>query len=124
REAERLDGDIQNLLDATRISSDGIRPHWEWVDPEDVVSGALARKRHILGERPVTLTVADDLPLIYVDPSLIQSALGQLIENAAKYSPPGTPIALTAAQAGGTIAISVADEGAGIAPGEAERIFE
>ena len=55
REAERLDGDIQNLLDATRISSDGILPHWEWVDPEDVVSGALARKRHMLGERPVTL---------------------------------------------------------------------
>ena len=47
-EAERLNGDIQNLLDATRISSDGIMPHWEWVDPEDIVSGALARKRQLL----------------------------------------------------------------------------
>ena len=50
-EAERLDGDIQNLLDATRISSDGIMPHLEWVDPEDMVNGALARKRSMLGGR-------------------------------------------------------------------------
>jgi two-component system, OmpR family, sensor histidine kinase KdpD len=123
REAERLDGDIQNLLDATRISSDGIMPHWEWVDPEDVVSGALARKRGILGGRPITLTVADDLPLIYVDPSLIQSALGQLIENAAKYSPAATPIAISAAHDGETITIKVVDRGDGLAHGEAEKVF-
>ena len=51
KEAERLNGDIQNLLEATRISSDGIRPHLEWVDPEDVVSAALARKRQLVGDR-------------------------------------------------------------------------
>ena len=124
REAERLNGDIQNLLDATRISGDGIMPHSEWVDPEDVVNGALARKRNTLGERPVTLTIADDLPLIYVDPSLIESALGQVIENAAKYSPTGKPITIVAAQQGGTIHIEVVDQGSGVAAGEFERIFE
>ena len=96
KEAERLNGDIQNLLDATRISSDGIRPQMEWVDPEDMVSAALARKRPMLTERQLALSVADDLPLAYVDPSLIESALGQLIENAAKYSPAGTSIAIGA----------------------------
>jgi K+-sensing histidine kinase KdpD len=124
REAERLDGDIQNLLDATRISSDGVRPHWEWVDPEDVVSGALARKRRILGDRPITLIVADDLPLIYVDPSLIESALGQLIENAAKYSPATTPIAISAEHDGETIKLKVVDQGDGIASGEVVKVFE
>ena len=62
-------------------------PHCEWVDPEDIVSAALARKRPCSTGREVALAVADDLPLVYVDPSLIESALGQLIENAAKYSP-------------------------------------
>ena len=124
KEAERLNGDIQNLLDATRISSDGIRPHMEWVDPEDVVSAALARKRLLLTGRDIVLAVADDLPLVYVDPSLIESALGQLIENAAKYSAPGTPICVGAEQIGKSVHVAVKDEGAGLAVGEAEKIFE
>ncbi len=53
KEAGRLDGDIQNLLDATRISSDGIKPNLEWVDPEDIINGALARKRLLLAGRGV-----------------------------------------------------------------------
>jgi K+-sensing histidine kinase KdpD len=124
KEAERLNGDIQNLLDATRISSDGIRPHREWVDPEDILSGALARKQRLLDDRQVTFTVADDLPLVYVDPSLIERALGQLIENATKYSSPDTPISVSAAQDGNTIQIKVVDQGEGIEPGEAEQIFQ
>jgi two-component system sensor histidine kinase KdpD len=124
KEAERLNGDIQNLLDATRISNEGIRPQLEWVDPEDVVSAALARKQPMLTDHKVALAVADDLPLAYVDPSLIESALGQLIENAAKYSPAGTPISISASTAGAMIHVEVRDEGEGLAPGEAERIFE
>lgn len=123
-EAERLNGDIQNLLDATRISSDGIRPHWEWVDPEDVVNGALVRKRRLLGDRQVSLAIADDLPLVYVDPSMIESALAQLIENAAKYSAPRASIAIGAVQEGGMIQIKVVNEGARLASGEIEKIFE
>lgn len=123
-EGERLNGDIQNLLDATRISSDGIRPHWGWVDPEDIVNGALVRKRRLLGDRQIALAIADDLPLAYVDPSMIESALAQLIENAAKYSAPRTPIAIGAAQQDGTIQIKVANEGEALASGEIEKIFE
>ena len=123
-EGERLNGDIQNLLDATRISSDGIRPHWGWVDPEDIVNGALARKQRLLAGRQIALAIADDLPLVYVDPSMIESALGQLIENAAKYSAPRASIAIGAEQRDGTIQIKVANEGEGLASGEIERIFE
>jgi two-component system sensor histidine kinase KdpD len=123
-EAERLNGDIQNLLDATRISSEGLQPRWGWVDPEDIINGALARKRWLLTNWAISLDVADDLPLVYVDASLVESALGQLIENAVKYSPPGPPIAIKAEQDGDDIQIKVADKGEGLAFGEAEMIFE
>ena len=124
KEAERLNGDIQNLLDATRISSEGILPHLEWVDPEDIVSAALARKRPMLDGREIVLAVADDLPLVYVDSSLVESALGQLIENAAKYSAPDTPIAISAAHARKAIEIKVTDEGEGLVAGDEHRIFD
>jgi K+-sensing histidine kinase KdpD len=123
-EAEQLNGNIQNLLDATRISSDGIRPHWGWVDPEDIVNGALARKRLLLGDRQIALAIADDLPLVYVDPTMLESALAQLIENAAKYSTPRTSISMSAVQDGSTIQIKVANEGEVLAPDEIEKIFE
>jgi K+-sensing histidine kinase KdpD len=124
KEAGRLDGEIQNLLDATRISSEGIKPHLGWVDPEDIINGALARKRALLVGRSVARAVADDLPLVYVDPTLIESALAQLIDNATKYSPPDTPISVSAEQNRDMIVVKVIDEGAGIPAGDAERIFE
>lgn len=124
KESERLNGDIQNLLDATKITHEGIRPKWQWVDPEDIVNGAFARKREQAIEHPVTFAIADDLPLAYTDPTLVESALGQLIENAVKYSPPGTPITISAEQSDGRIAIRTIDGGAGLAANEAGRIFE
>jgi len=124
--ADRLNSDIQNLLDATRISSDGVRPHMEWVDLEDIVNGVLKRKQDALRNRQVSLSIADDLPLAYVDPSLMQSALGQIVENAAKYSNAPGPIAIAieAAADGMTMQIKVIDQGEGLSLGEPERIFE
>lgn len=124
KESERLNGDIQNLLDATKITHEGIRPKWQWVDPEDIVNGAFARKRERTIEHPAVFVVADDLPLVYTDPTLVESALGQLIENAVKYSPPGTPITIGAEQSDGRIAIRTSDGGAGLEANETARIFE
>ena len=124
KEAERLNSDIQNLLDATRISSEGIRPNWQWVDLEDIINGALARKQGLLTGYRIVLCVADDLPLAFIDATLVESAIGQLIENAAKYSPPGAPISISAAQSGSTIGIKIRDEGAGLSTDELGRIFE
>lgn len=123
-ETERLNSHIQNLLDATRISSEGLKPHFEWIDPEDVVSGALSLRHGLLAGRQIVRDIADDLPLVYIDAPLIQSALCQLIENAVKYSPPGTPISIRASQADGSVRIEVADQGQGVEPGDRERIFE
>lgn len=123
-EAERLNGDIQNLLDATRISSEGLRARSAWVDPEDLINGALAHKRRMLADRPVKLSIADDLPLAYIDATLVESALGQIIENAIKYSAGGSPISISAEQTGGMIQIDVSDKGAGLTHGQTEKVFE
>ncbi|MGH6740947.1 MAG: sensor histidine kinase, partial [Bradyrhizobium sp.] len=123
-EADRLDEHIQNLLDATRISSDGVAPRPEWIDPGDVVNAAVDRKRRLLEGHPLQIDMADDLPLIHVDATLVDKALGQLIENAIKYSPPDGPIEITAKQVGRSIRIAVRDQGAGLTAIEHERIWE
>lgn len=66
-EAERLNGDIQNLLDATRISSNGIKPRNEWTDPADIVNSAIERCRRRLKDHRLSIDVPPDLPLIHVD---------------------------------------------------------
>jgi len=123
-EAERLNDHIQNLLDATRISNEGIQPHTEWVDPGDVVNAAIDRKRRLLAAHQVSVSVADNLPLIRLDPMLVEKALGQLIENAVKYSEPATPIEIKAEQSNGMIRIAVQDHGVGLTGEERERMFE
>lgn len=123
-EAERLNDNIQNLLDATRISNEGVQPHAEWVDPGDVVNAAIERKRRLLANHKVNVSVADNLPMVRLDPMLIEKALGQLIENAVKYSPPATPIEIKAEQTQGMMRIAVMDRGVGMTHAERERIFE
>ena len=123
-EAERLNDHIQNMLDATRISSEGVRPHAEWIDPGDIVNAALERKRRLLTEHRLKVTIAKDLPLVHVDSTLIEKAFGQLIENAVKYSAPDSLIEIIADQADRTIRMAVRDQGAGLSLDEQEKIWE
>jgi two-component system sensor histidine kinase KdpD len=123
-EAERLNSDIQNLLDASRISSAGVQPHLTWAEPPDIVNAALGRLRQRLGGHRVELRLAADLPLVRVDPVLAEQALSQIVDNAAKYSPPGTTIAISAGADEGTVEIIVRDQGAGLTPEEQKRLFE
>src|SRR6476469_2822316 len=95
-EAERLNNDIQNLLDATRISSDGINPHTEWADPADIIHSAVERCRRRLANHRVVFEPPAELPLVFIDPVLIQQALVQIFDNAVKYSPPGTTVTVSA----------------------------
>jgi K+-sensing histidine kinase KdpD len=123
-ETERLNDHIQNLLDATRISNEGIRPHAQWVDPCDIVNAAVEHKRRLLDGHELKITVADDVPLVHVDALLIEKALGQLLENAMKYSAPGSPIEITAEQRERAVWLEVRDHGAGLAADELERVWE
>ena len=123
-EAERLNNDIQNLLDATRISSDGIKPHIEWADPEDIVNSAVERCRNRLADRRVVLNLPPDLPLIHVDPVLVQQALVQIFDNAVKYSHAGSQISVAARARDGRMILSVSDEGAGLTAAEQTKIWD
>jgi two-component system sensor histidine kinase KdpD len=123
-EAERLNNDIQNLLDATRISSDGVKPHTEWADPADIINSATERCRHRLVDRRLAVDLPPDLPLIYVDPVLVQQALIQIFDNAVKYSATGTQIAVDAHTRDGRLIISVTDQGAGLTTAEKTKIWD
>lgn len=123
-EAERLDNDIQNLLNASRISSQGIMPRREWSDPADILNSALARCQRRLAAHVVTIDMPQDLPLLETDSVLVEHALVQILDNAAKYSPPGTPIRLSAVAAEETLRITVTDCGDGLSKSEAPRIWE
>jgi two-component system sensor histidine kinase KdpD len=123
-EAERLNRDIQRLVDASRISSAGVRPHLAWTDVEDIVNSALSSQRRRLGGHRVVLRLPEELPLVHVDAVLIEQALGQIIDNAAKYSPAGSTIQIDCSQREAMIAIAVGDEGVGFTPEEGEHLFE
>jgi K+-sensing histidine kinase KdpD len=123
-ETERLNTVIQNLLDATRISADALRPRFEWAEVADIVNAALQRHRARLTGHEVKLELTGELPLAYVDQNLIEQALGHVIENAMKYSPPGSPIRIRGAVENGMIAVTVADSGAGLTADELGRLGE
>jgi two-component system sensor histidine kinase KdpD len=123
-EAERLNNDIQNLLDASRISSDGIKPHIEWADPADIVNSAIERCRNRMSDRRIVLNLPADLPLIHVDPVLVEQALVQLFDNAVKYSHARSQITVTSRARDGRMILSVSDEGAGLTAAEQLKIWD
>lgn len=120
-EAERLDHDIQNLLDATRISSEGIRPKREWIDPADIVNTAIERRQRFLAAHKIKVRIGDALPLFQGDAVLIDQALGQVLSNAVKYSLAQSEIDIDVGQNNGKIVISVADQGTGLTSEEEKR---
>ena len=123
-EAERLNNDIQNLLDASRISSDGVKPHIEWADPADIVNSAIERCRNRMANRRLVLNMPADLPLIHVDSVLVQQALVQIFDNAVKYSDAGSQITVAARARDGRMILSVSDEGAGMTVTEQTKIWD
>jgi two-component system sensor histidine kinase KdpD len=123
-EAERLNNDIQNLLDASRISSEGLRPRLEWAEPADIVNAAIDRHRTRLADHAIEVELPAELPLAYVDPVLVRQALWQIIDNAAKYSSSGAPIRIVGRRDNGDVAISVSDRGAGLSFAEQARLGE
>jgi two-component system sensor histidine kinase KdpD len=121
-EAERLNIDIQNLLDATTISRQQVRPKLQWVEPVDIVNAAFEHRRRRLSGYPVTFDLDSNLPIVHVDPAQVEQALVQIIDNAAKYSPAGTPIRVAAHPNGQTVMLSVHDSGSGLTAEEKRQV--
>ncbi|WP_442113382.1 DUF4118 domain-containing protein [Pseudomonas sp. NUPR-001] len=123
-EAERLDRYIQNLLDMTRLGHGGLKLARDWVAPTDIVGSALNRLRVLLAPLQVTTQVPDDLPLLFVHAALIEQALVNVLENAARFSPANGRLQLQVTADAEYLRFAVSDEGPGIPPADREKIFD
>ena len=123
-ESERLNRLVANLLDMTRLEAGALEVQKQWQPVEEVMGAALARLARQLKDHPLTTHVAPDLPFAPFDDLLIQQVLVNLLENATRHTPPGTPIELSARQHDGSILIEVADRGPGLPPDDPGRLFE
>jgi two-component system, OmpR family, sensor histidine kinase KdpD len=123
-EAERLNGDIQRLLEASRISSVGVRAQMTWTDVADIVNAAVASQHRSLADHQVAVRLPEELPLVRVDAVLIEQALAQVLDNAAKYSPMNSTIRVEACKRDGDVDIVVSDQGLGLLSEERENMFE
>jgi K+-sensing histidine kinase KdpD len=121
-ETAQLDGFIQNLLNATRVTAGGVSPKLEWADPKDLLNEAIRQRRRRLSAHRVETEFAEDLPFVHVDSGLIEEACGQLLENAAKYSPSGSTILARARAEQGRVVLSISDQGVGITAEEQQQL--
>jgi two-component system sensor histidine kinase KdpD len=123
-EADRLNRLVHNLLEMTRLESGGVRVRKDWAPLEEVVGSALARVEKRLGERRVDIDLPPDLPLVPLDPLLIEQVFINLLDNAIKYTPEGSPIDISAVVEDRAVLVTVGDRGSGFAPGEETKVFE
>ena len=114
---------IANVLQMTRLEGDTIALERDWHALGELAGSVLARLRERLTSHPVQVELGRDLPLVRVDATLIEQVLANLLENAAKHTPAGTAITLSAEPRGGELFVSVVDEGPGLPPGDPEQLF-
>ncbi|MGZ5010734.1 MAG: ATP-binding protein [Methylobacter sp.] len=123
-EAQRMSDLTSKILNMARLSTGEIILHQEWNALEEIVGSALNRLEKNLGPRPIRTLLPDSLPLLWIDAVLVEQVLTNLIENAIKYTPAGSPIDISAELLPTTVKITVSDYGLGIAKGMEEKIFD
>ncbi|MBU0724651.1 MAG: sensor histidine kinase KdpD [Alphaproteobacteria bacterium] len=123
-EAERLNRFVQNLLDMTRLGYGALTPKRDWIDLRDVVGRARERLKKPLADFAVSADMPDTLPLLHADAVLLEQVMVNLLDNAAKYAPPGTAISIAARPADGMVELRVSDRGPGIPPADREAVFD
>ncbi|MBL0926969.1 MAG: sensor histidine kinase KdpD [Phycisphaerales bacterium] len=123
-ESARLNDIIANLVFATRLESGAVDLRREWTTVEEVVGAGLARHRDSLASRPFRAHVPGDLPMLRVDNAMLPQVVHNLVENALRYTPPGTALGLSAWTSETSVVVKVWDEGAGLAEDEASKVFE
>jgi len=123
-QAARLAGMVGNLLDMARLHAGQVQLRREWQPVEEVIGAAIKLLGSSLAEHPVRVTLPPDLPLLEFDAVLIERVLCNLLENAAKYSPPGTHIDIRGRRRVSAVEICIDDQGVGFPPGQIDRLFE
>lgn len=123
-EGQRLDRYIQNLLDMTRLGHGTLKLNRDWADSAEIVAAAVTRLRKLFPELRVETVAPPAAVLLYVHPALIEQALFNILENAARFSPPDEAVRVTVHVAGEQLLIDVADRGPGIPEDERARVFD
>jgi two-component system sensor histidine kinase KdpD len=123
-EARRLNGYIQNLLDMTRIEHGELKITRDWEEPSDLFGAALRRVKESWPDAGITLRIADDAALVRLHGELFVQALYNVIDNAVRYSPAGTPIDVACLRDGDGLRVEVTDAGPGLTAGQRKRIFD
>src|SRR4030095_15919330 len=124
-EIQALTRRIGELMDVVRLDSGAAQPRWEIVTAGAIIEAALARFGDAVSANPLAVDVPPTADLtVRVDPGQITEALGHGLENAARYSPAGSEIAVSATGSNGTVLLRVADRGPGIPPSERQRVLE
>jgi two-component system sensor histidine kinase KdpD len=123
-EADRLNRLVENLLDMSRIESGALKPEKEWYPVDELLHDVLGRMQPLFQGREVTAHVPEDLPPVELDYMMIDQVLTNLLENALRYTPQGSPIEITVSAEATELSLAVADHGPGIPPDDLERIFD
>lgn len=123
-EAERLNRYVGDLLDMTRLEGGALNTRRDWTDVRDVLAAAIGRVERRLEGRRLDRDFPAQLSMVMADPSLLEQALVNILENAIAYSPDGSTIETAAYEDRGNVVISIEDEGRGIPTAELERVFE
>ena len=123
-EAERLDRLVANLLSMSRVEAGAFAPDRQAVDLPELLATSIQRVRRVLRDRRVEREAPDDLPLVDVDYSQLDQVVTNLLENAARHSPPRSTVRVMARPEGDMVQVSVEDSGTGVLPTERTRVFE
>ena len=115
---------VSKVLQMTRLESGTITLERDWCSIAEIAGAVLRRLKTRLADHMVMVEVPDDLPLARLDATLIEQALANLLENAARHTPPRTLVRLRAQAVGGELVVSVEDFGPGLPEGDPERLFD
>jgi two-component system sensor histidine kinase KdpD len=123
READRLNRMVADLLDISRIEGGALRLERDWNDLEELLREAVYRVERAAGKRRIAIRHAAPLPLLRFDYMQIDRVVANLIDNALKYSPPGSRILISTRVSDGSVDVAISDSGPGVARAARERIF-
>jgi two-component system sensor histidine kinase KdpD len=124
QEARRLNRLVGNLLDMSRMQAGSLVPDKNWYDLGALIDDVLGRLQPLTTRHPIAVDVPETLPPVLLDYVEIDGVLTNLIENAVKYTPPGTDVTISARVVGKSVSIAVADRGPGLSGDELAHLFE
>ncbi|WP_088347607.1 MULTISPECIES: sensor histidine kinase KdpD [Rhodomicrobium] len=123
-ESERLNRFVQNLLDMTRLGYGALQPKREWCDMREIAGRALKQFAKQLEKREVIFDIPPTLPLVHIDPVLMEQVLANVIDNALKYTGEGGRVAVQALKKDSDLVVRISDNGLGIPPEARNAVFD